>query len=45
MSGAKLYDATGTEIDGDVFEEVVKEPGDIGILSLVLENEGTDTAF
>ena len=45
MSGAKLYDATGTEIDGDVFEEVVKEPGYLGIFSLVLEDEGTDAAF
>ena len=45
VSAAKLYDASGTEMDGDVFEEVGEEPGDLGIFRLVLENEGTDAAF
>ena len=47
MSAAKLYDASGTELDAifDVFEEVVKEPADLGIFRMVLENEGTDAAF
>ena len=45
MSAAKLYDASGTEMDGDVFEEAGEEPGDLGIFRLILENEGTDAAF
>jgi len=44
LSHAKLYDGSGTEVDADVFEEVIKEP-DLGIFKLALYNEGTGVCF
>ena len=38
LSEAKLYDGCGTEVDGDVFEEVVKWP-DRGVFKLTLNND------
>lgn len=37
---AKLLDETGTELDEDVFEEVLKQ-SDIGVLLLRLDGDGT----
>lgn len=39
LSHAKLFNGAGTEVDEDVFEEVVKLP-DLVVLKLTLDNEG-----
>ncbi|CAM4463328.1 unnamed protein product [Leuciscus chuanchicus] len=38
---AKLLDQTGTELDEDVFEEVLKQP-DVGVLLLKLDDDGQE---
>ncbi|KAK6308176.1 hypothetical protein J4Q44_G00214470 [Coregonus suidteri] len=44
LSEAKLYDGSGTEVDGDVFEEVVKRP-DLGVFKLTLNNDAKESSL
>jgi hypothetical protein len=38
LSEAKLYDGSGTEVDGNVFEEAVTRPN-LGVFKLTLYND------
>jgi hypothetical protein len=42
VSEVKLYDGSGTEVVGDVFEEVVKRP-DFSVFKLTLNNDAKGT--
>ncbi|XP_070292468.1 uncharacterized protein [Salvelinus sp. IW2-2015] len=44
LSETKLYDGSGTEVDGDVFEKVVKRP-DLGVFKLTLNNDAKESSL
>lgn len=41
---AKLYDGSGTEVDGNVLEEVMKQP-DVSVFKLTLDTDARGAGF